>query len=80
MKNNTLYACAAIVLAAVGIYYYNQPRTYEDCLLANMDGAETTQATLFIRAACQKKFPESFKATQAKYPEGAFDDIFFPKD
>ena len=76
MKKSILFTCGAVVLALGCVYYLNQPRTYEDCIIENLAGVENTQAARMIRAACQKKFPELFNAS----PPGEFDDIFFSKD
>jgi hypothetical protein len=54
---------AAIIIACViavplWLVSLSGPRTYDDCVLANVDKAATSQAGYLIAKACRDKFPE----------------------
>lgn len=56
----------ALIVLVIGLQEYNEPRTYEDCVIKNVSGVESDQAARSVAAACRKKFPI----------QGEYDDIF----
>jgi hypothetical protein len=48
-----------IVAGAVALYVFlQQPKNVDDCILKGMEGVVSDRAAIFIRNACQNKFPE----------------------
>jgi len=49
-----------IILAALvgGYVYWQQPKTFDDCILKHMAGTTNREAAQFIYLSCQEKYPE----------------------
>lgn len=47
-------------IAAIGIWYFFQPHSYEDCVVDGMSNAKTESAMYALRGACRKKFPSEY--------------------
>jgi len=54
----TIYLVVAGIVLGGMVYYYTLPKTYEDCVLANIEKAENEQSARTINAMCRHKFPE----------------------
>lgn len=52
-----------IVLAVIGVWYFFQPHSYEDCVMNGMSNAKTESAMYALRSACRKKFPSDYTVT-----------------
>lgn len=50
-------------IAIVGVWYFLQPHSYEDCVMNGMSNAKTESAMSALRGACRKKFPSNYIAT-----------------
>lgn len=51
-----------VALFAGGYVYWQQARTFDDCILEHMSGTTNSDAANFIYESCQEKFPERPKA------------------
>jgi len=61
MDNKMLLMGIVVVTLISGAYLvsqFNEPRTYEDCILQNIPNAKNERAASFVRLACREKFPE----------------------
>lgn len=59
MKNKPLIAAIIVLAAAISAYAYTStPKSYDDCVLKNIEKAENTAAASVIVATCRAKFPE----------------------
>jgi len=53
-------AVIAVALSSVAYYYDMQPKTYEECVLKNIDKAENSVAATIVTKTCRKQFPETY--------------------
>ncbi len=60
---------AAILIPTYAFAGWFGPSTYEECVLKNMKGVTSDQASRFIAAACRQQFP-------ATPGPGKYDDVF----
>lgn len=59
MEKKITLSVAVVIAIIIGVWQYNVPRNYEDCVLANMKSAQNIGASGVIAKACQAKFPSA---------------------
>ena len=86
----TLIAIGFAALVSAGVAFFrsfDNPRTYEECVIKNVKNAQTEQAARSTEYACRRMFnitdipgaPPPKAPRQSQTP-GDYDDIFLKKD
>lgn len=60
-KKLALFGSVAVVLLSIFLYDRYTPKSYEDCILLNIDKGANPQAVLMIQRTCRDKFPNVFE-------------------
>jgi hypothetical protein len=68
MIKNTIFVAVVLLIPSYAIAGWFGPSTYEECVLKNMKGVTSDQASRIIAKACRDKFPEEIITLEDLFP------------